>query len=249
MRATASSEMSSASTSSHARRQRQREAAVVAERVEQPAARVARPPRRGSRADRGTGRSSARGTDRPRSDTRPSRTSTVSGTSPCSTSTRCSSPSSSRTRGSLRARMPAGCSSSTSSSRHLRQQPIRPLRQRLHAPGSRRSDRRSATAADRLRRGPAGRRWRRCRATSRKAIACAEPRRARCPIVGGSAAGVSIRSAISRAIAVAARSRAAGRAADAPRTTSPGAGVDLGDVGLDRSRGGRSASRSFAALA
>src|SRR5947208_554831 len=41
-------------------------------------------------------------------------TATVSGMSPASTSTRCSSPSSVRARGSLRARMPRGCSASVS---------------------------------------------------------------------------------------------------------------------------------------
>ena len=174
------------------RRQRQREAAVVAEAVEQAAARVAR---RGRAVlaliEKQPGLLAAPQIDvvldAALGDGR-----RVSGTSPASTSTRCSSPSSSRARGSLRARMPRGLQQLAQRRDDDRQQPVHALRQRLH-------DQVVAVAIDDQRRQqvgfavdqPVGGRVDR-RATARNAIAASIRRR----ISASSAALVAVASSI-----------------------------------------------------
>ena len=111
--------------------ERQREAAVVAEAIEQAAARV----QRRGRAVLALVEKQPGLLTVPQVDLvldADSRTGTASGTSPASTSTFCSSPSSSRVRGSLRARMPRGRSCSLRIRDDERQQRSIPLRQRLH---------------------------------------------------------------------------------------------------------------------
>ena len=177
--------------------ERQREAAVVAEAVEQPAARVDAPRPRGSRADRETGRSSG----------------------PCRRSTSYSIPSS-VTRDRVRHlagqhvdallqafEQPRARIVARQNAARLQQLVERRRRPPAAAGpcpatasarrGSRRTDRRSATAADRLRRAPGGRRSRRWRATrgTRSPPRCAA--RSSAAIVGrASSPCVSIRSAI-----------------------------------------------------
>ena len=88
------------------------------------------------------------------------------------------------------------------------------------APGSRRSGRRSATATGRLRRGPAGTRWRRCSSESRKRIAVSSRSRQNASSTGSSSRAI-MRSMICDCSLNSAWPRTLSRG-PSTRTTAPG---------------------------
>ena len=223
MRATASSEMSIAIDLVAAARQRQREAAVVAEAVEQPSARVAR--RRGAvlaLIEEQPGLLAAPQVDlvaRCRLSVTVDDLGHLAGAAPRPAAR------------ALRARAPAdrcapGCrAAAASSDERLDDQPAAGDRCPATAParpGSRRSDRRSATAADRLRRAPAG---------SAVASICErlaerdrrlDPRAPRSALVAGASPSRQHAQRDLRSVAVERVAERAAARADAPSTMSPG---------------------------
>ena len=167
-----------------------------------------------------------------------------SGTVPCSTSTRCSSPSSSRTRGSFRARMPAGCSSSTSSCVISGSEPIDALRQRLHHEVV-------AVAIDDQRRQQVGfavHEAVRGGVDVQRLAKAGSPAASRARQSARSTARVAARQQAQRDFRSIAEERLAERRPRVPTTAtmSPRRGVGLGDVGLGRSTDAPSAHALFA---